>query len=209
MTVALDLHAAGVAVDLHHREVDAVGVDLMLDPEPAFGRQAGLAAAERLRGRRQMIGDLAEAHRRPRGPILAHHLAVDDVERVGRRLHQLGRHLDRFRPQLDGAVVGGGCRHHGRARGMRADAVGDAVGLAVGHAHAPVVDAQNLGADLRHHGLEALAERGAAGDELDRARAIDLDPHAVGRPEPALLDEHRKAGTDRLAGGAAARQSRP
>jgi hypothetical protein len=89
---------------------------------------------------------------------------------------------------------------------MRADAVGDAVGLAVGHAHASVVEPQGLGANLRHHGLEALAERCAAGDELDHPRRVDLDPHTVGRTEPALLHEHGEAGTHRLAGGAAARE---
>ena len=70
----------------------------------------------------------------------------------------------------------------------------------------PVVDAERVGADLRHHGLEALAERGAAGDHLDHAGGVDLDAHAVGGPEPALLDEHRKTGADQLAGGAAARE---
>ena len=92
---------------------------------------------------------------------------------------------------------------------MRSDAVGDAVGLAVGDAHAAVVDPQHLGANLCHHGLEALAERGAAGDELDRAGGVDLDPHAIRRAEPALLDEHRKSGADRFAGGAAARRVQP
>ena len=90
---------------------------------------------------------------------------------------------------------------------MRADPEFDPVGLAVGDAHAPVIDAQRLGADLRHHGLEALAERGAAGDQLDRARGVDLDAHAVGQAEPALLDEHRKSGADQFAGGAAAASS--
>src|SRR4029077_2472850 len=84
--------------------------------------------------------------------------------------------------------------------------VGDPVGLALGHAHAPVVDAQNLGANLRHDGLEALPERSAAGDQLHRARTIDLDAHAVGGAQAALLDEHREAGADRFTGGAAARK---
>jgi hypothetical protein len=65
--------------------------------------------------------------------------------------------------------MGGGRRHDGRARGVRTDSVSDAIGLAVSDAHAAVVDAQSLGAYLRHHGLEALAERGTAGDELDHA----------------------------------------
>jgi len=34
--IVLDLHAPGVAVDFHHREVHAVGIDLVLHPEPAF-----------------------------------------------------------------------------------------------------------------------------------------------------------------------------
>src|SRR5258708_28544098 len=54
--------------------------------------------------------------------------------------------------------------------------------------------------------MEALPERSAAGDELHRARTIDLDAHAVGGTQAALLDEHRKAGADRFAGGAAARK---
>ena len=35
--VVLDRNAAGLTVDLRHREVDAVGVDLVLHAEPAFG----------------------------------------------------------------------------------------------------------------------------------------------------------------------------
>ena len=84
---------------------------------------------------------------------------------------------------------------------MRADAVSDAVGLAVDDAAAPVVDAERVGGDLRHDGLETLAERGAAGDDFDRAGLVDGNLHAVGRPEPALLDEHRDADADQLAGG--------
>ena len=82
----------------------------------------------------------------------------------------------------------------------------DAVGAAVHHAHAPIIDAERIGADLRHHGLDPLPDRRGAGDHLDEARAIDGKPHAVERPEPALLDEHRKAGPDEFAGGAAAAQ---
>ena len=95
------------------------------------------------------------------------------------------------------------CRHHGRARGMRADAERDAVGLPVNHAAAPVIDAERVGGDLRHDGLKALAERGAAGDDLDHARRIDRYVHAVGRAEPAFLDEHRDADADQLARGLA------
>ena len=50
---------------------------------------------------------------------------------------------------------------------MRPDAEGDAVGLAVDDAAAPVIDAEHVGGDLRHHRFEALADRRAAGDDLD------------------------------------------
>src|SRR6516165_9617603 len=81
---------------------------------------------------------------------------------------------------------------------MRADAEGDAVGLPVGDAHAAIIDAQRLGGDLRHHGFKPLADRGAAGDELDAP--------AVGRAKPTLLDEHGKTRADSLAARAPARE---
>ena len=70
----------------------------------------------------------------------------------------------------------------------------------------PVIDAEHLRADLRHHGLETLSERGAAGDELDRTRRVDLYAHAIRGAQAALLDEHREARADRLATGASARE---
>ena len=85
---------------------------------------------------------------------------------------------------------------------------GDAVGLAVDDAALPVIDAERVGGNLRHHGLKALAERGAAGDDLDHAGGIDGNAHAVGRAEPALLDEHRNADADQLAGRLALRRPR-
>ena len=93
-------------------------------------------------------------------------------------------------------------RHHGDPRGEGAHAEIDAVGPAVGDAHAGIVDAERIGADLRHHGLDALPDRGRAGDDLDGAGVVDDDPHAVERAEPALLDEQRKPGADRFAAGA-------
>src|SRR5262249_41699512 len=82
--------------------------------------------------------------------------------------------------------------------GARADPVSDRIGLAMGHAHAPVIDAQSLGANLRHHGLEALPEGSAAGDELHRARTIDLDAHAIGGTQPAFLHQHPKSRAHRF-----------
>ena len=70
-----------------------------------------------------------------------------------------------------------------------------------------IVGAEHLGRDLRHHRLEALPDRRAAGDDLDRAGGVDLDAHAVGRAEARLLDEHGEADADHLAVARGARAS--
>ncbi len=82
---------------------------------------------------------------------------------------------------------------------MRADAERDAIGLAVNDAAAPVIDAERVGGNLRHHRLKPLPERRAAGDDIDHAGRIDGNSHAVGRAEPALLDKHRKPDPDKFA----------
>ena len=81
--------------------------------------------------------------------------------------------------------------------------------MAVDHPHAPVIDAERLGADLRHRRLEPLAERRAAGYHLDVAVGVDGDPRPVGGAAPALLDEHADAGADQLAVRPAAIQFDP
>src|SRR6185295_12260369 len=81
---------------------------------------------------------------------------------------------------------------------VRPDAVRDAIGLPMNDANLGVVDAERIGADLRHHRLETLAERSAAGDDFNLTRGRDGDSHSVLRAEPALLDEHGKPRADRL-----------
>jgi hypothetical protein len=56
-----------------------------------------------------------------------------------------------------------------------------------------VVDAQGVRTDLRHCRRETLADRRAAGHQLDRAGRIDGDPGAVERPKPTLLNKDRDA----------------
>src|SRR5262249_56231322 len=58
-----------------------------------------------------------------------------------------------------------------------------------------------IGADLRPHRLDALAERSRPGHDLDRTRGVDRSPHAVERPKPALLDEESKSRPDAFATG--------
>ena len=136
----------------------------------------------------------AERHRRAAAG--AHDLAVDDIEIGGARLHELGGSGKRLVAQLHCRKPCRLATHHGDARGEGAHALVDAVGLAVDDAHADVIDAKRVGADLRHRRLHALADRGDAGNHLDGAVVCDLDAHGVERAEPAFLHEHRKAGAD-------------
>ena len=178
----------------------------MLGAEPALRREAGVALAEQWRIRRQMTGDVAERDRRAAGPVAMDHDAVDDFEILGRGLQQRPRHIQRLGAHLQRRRVGGAAGHHRGPRGVRPDPVLDAVGLAEHDAHPAVIDPQRLGADLRHCRGDALPDRRPAGHQFDRAGRIDRHPGPVERPETALLDEDRQAGSDQLAGFAAAAQ---
>ena len=79
----------------------------------------------------------------------------------------------------------------------------DAVGLAVDDLDIAVVYAKRVGADLRHRRFHALADRGDAGDDLDRTVRFHFDFDRIERPQPALFHEHGDAGADLFAGGAA------
>jgi hypothetical protein len=92
---------------------------------------------------------------------------------------------------------------------VRADAVLDAVGLAVDDAHLLHVGAEHLGGDLRHHGLKALPDRSAAGDDLDCAevstwmRTPSAGPRPafstnMARPTPTISPFSRRAASSRL-----------
>ena len=61
--------------------------------------------------------------------------------------------------------------------GERSHSAGDPVRLPMGNTDFPVIDPERVGADLRHHGLHALADRSGAGDDLDRAVAVHRDAH--------------------------------
>jgi len=89
---------------------------------------------------------------------------------------------------------------------MCTDAVGDAVGLPVNDPHAAVIDAQRVGADLRHRGRKTLPDIGAAGHQFHGSRRIDADACTVGGAQPALVDKDGEPGPDQFAGIAAAAQ---
>src|SRR5258706_12210706 len=141
-------HGAGFAIDAHLRCMDPIGIGHVVGVVPAFGAQAaGL-----------LMRDLAKRDGGPRFLSAPHDNAVDDVEGARGCLQQLGSERRHFGAQIERAVMSRASRHHRGARGVRADAIGDAVGLAVDHRNAAIVDAERVGADLRHHGLEALPQ---------------------------------------------------
>ncbi len=204
--IALDGDAAGLTIDAHHGGVNPVGIVHVVGVEPTVGGEPGRAGAAQLRRRVERLGDLAERHRGPGRCSLAHDLAVDHLERGGGLLQELRRHLDRLGPHVDRGEARRLAGHDRHPRGEGALPERDAVGAAMHHPHAPIIDPERVGADLRNDGLDPLPDRGRAGDHLHEARAVDGDAHAFKRPEPALLDEQSEPRAHVFAGGAATRQ---
>src|SRR5258705_5918421 len=81
---------------------------------------------------------------------------------------------------------------------MRAETMIDAVGAAMDHAHALIIDAERIGANLRDHGLYPLPDRRRPGDYFDASRDIDCDSDAAYRTAPAMLEEHHGTHSDRF-----------
>ena len=82
-----------------------------------------------------MACDLAERHQRRVGRLHPHNMAVDDGKAAGVGLQELRRHVQSLGADFlrgDGRGIAG---HHRGAGRMRADAIFDAVGLAVNDAH--------------------------------------------------------------------------
>src|ERR1700739_1937161 len=150
-----------------------------------------------------MCADLARRERRAARRVPADTFAVDDVERVFRRLHQLGGDVDGLVAQLQRRAMRRRAGHDGGARGMRADPVLDLIGAPMDDTDAPIIDAQGLGANLSDDRLEALADRRAAGDDLDHTIGTDADADTIGWAKPALFDEQRQPGADCFALSAA------
>src|SRR5437016_14574509 len=86
---------------------------------------------------------------------------------------------------------------------MSADTIGDAVGLTMNDRDAAIIDAESLGADLRHYGLEPLPQGRPARHELDRTRNIHAEAHAVLGTQPGLFDEIGQARAHQFAASAA------
>ena len=149
----------------------------------------------------------AKADRCAAGPVAMHDDAVDDVELVGRRLQQLGRHVQRLGPDFQRRGMRRAAGHHRGARGVRADAVLDAVGLsrarpAPGGSRRPSVSAQICAIAVAKPW--PTAEPPVTSSTAPVASTVIAG--AVQRAEPALLDKDRDAAPDQFAGGAAAAQ---
>jgi len=112
--------------------------------------------------------EFRERQNRPGGEVPTNNLFAHEIEHVCVALHQSGGHLQQFCAQFGGGQARGFPAHHGDARSKGAHAFVDAVGLAVDDVDIAIVYAERVGADLRDDGLDALSERGDAGDDFDR-----------------------------------------
>src|SRR5262249_12487543 len=148
-------------------------------------------------------GDLAQRHGGP-ARVLAHDLAVDHRDRIGILLHELGRDIDRLGTDFNRGAASRLACHDRRAGCERPHPEWDAVGAAVHDPPATIIDADRIAADLRPPRSDALAERSRPGHALDHTGGVDRYPHAVERPEPALLDEEGKSRPNAFATGATA-----
>ena len=158
--------------------------------EPAFGGETAARDRRACATPAQAPRDLGERDRRPGAIVAAHDLAVDDVERVGRRSAAARPPRRAPSPRSFGRRDAGRLAgHHRDARGEGAHAVAMRSVWPWTTRMRSIVDAERIGADLRDHRLDALADRRGAGDHFDRAVGVDRDAHAVERAEPALLDE--------------------
>ena len=168
----------------------AVGLVRLLDGNA----RAALFAQIRRRG-------VGNRQRRPRARAIGRaDETVDDGQAGGRCLQQARRRFQQDRAHAARRLERGIAGHHRDAGGARTLAAGDTVGLAVGNGDAGIVDAERLSADLGDHRLDALADRGDAGDDLDRSVGRHLDADIVERSVAAALDEADCRSADRLAG---------
>src|SRR5271166_1814919 len=82
---------------------------------------------------------------------------------------------------------------------MGADAVRDAVSLAVNDTNFFVVHTDGVRTDLRHHRLKALADRRAAGNEFDCAIGVDAGARPISGTAAAFIEEDGHAEADGFA----------
>ncbi len=126
-------------------------------------------------------------------------LAVDEVERVGRRLQHGAGHLQRRVLHRHARLQRGLAADAGAAAGPGAAAVGRGERVAGDHAHLLDGHAHGLGHDLADDGLRALALLGDAGGGHHRAVGIDAHGAAVLRRDARAADAvHEGAGVGQL-----------
>ena len=135
---------------------------------PRRGRDHACRASSR--SARSAARDLAEADRSSAGTVGADHLPLTmSSASVGTCISSAATSSALARTLQAATAVA--CRSSPwHARRCAPMPILDPVGAAVHDPHAAIIDAERLGADLRDHGLEALSDRSAAGDDLDMRR---------------------------------------
>ena len=155
------------------REIDLPGLgldDRRVRLQLSAGAGDQLSVGPRRRGRDVGHADLLLRR------ALGEHLAVDDLE-VGRiDLELLAGDLEDLLAHVDGGLLGSLARHERRPRGERAGADGRRVGIRVVVRDPLVGHADRLGHDLGLDRLRSVADVRRAGEDVDAAVRLHLDP---------------------------------
>ena len=150
---APDLHLAGALVDVHHADIAAEGIGEVGRIVVAHRLEAGLHPLRVIgvRRERDVLDGLGAVRR-----ALDRELARLPDEVLRRHLEEVRGNLPRLVLDLPGGHGGGGAGHRRGAAGIRAEAVGRGVGVALLDLDVLRRDAQLLGEDLRIGGLVPL-----------------------------------------------------
>ncbi len=182
--VLQELHHARLDVDLEPAGLHAVGEGegiLLGDEVPRLHQLARQVGRQRVAAEVDDARQLGQRHARL-ARLLVDDLAVDEVERVGRRLQHGAGHLQRGVLDRQARLQRRLAADAGAAAGPGAAAVGRGQRVAGDDAHLLDGHADGLGHDLAHDGLGALALLGDAG--CRHHRAVGVDAHACSRPAP-------------------------
>ena len=176
----LDRHESGLGVDLDFGDVRREGVGrrgadrgAAVAPVHVPGRVVGTRGAQ---GAELRLGQVERFAQRHAGARVARH----DRESAGQqhlawfRAPRLGHRFLHHRLDPPGSVDAGVAEHERHPRRVGAQVDRGEVGVARKHADVFQRDAQLLGDDVRHHGVDALADLGGAREDRDAPGAVDL-----------------------------------
>ena len=190
--VPLDLHDAGLDVDLDDGAVAAAGPAAFAAVERGLDLEVGVDVGIEL-PRRGLPGDLR--HRDRAVGVAAHQdLAVGDLEVLGAGLDEERREIEHLALELPGAVQRHAAGHGGRPAAARET---ERHHVAVPDDDPDLLEwhAELVGGDLGEGGLVALPVRHLAGEQRHDAVFREREPHELQAHRPAARFGGARAGS--------------